>query len=355
MTRALVLEDDPSWRQLLSELLTDEGFEVDSAASLPEALAALKAQAHRLALVDLSLSPNEHENTEGLQALDAIRALNPGCRAVLLTGFATVEKAVAALTEHGAFRFLRKENFQRAELRQIAQLALVSAPAREEISSPQAASRFNGASATRTGEPLQGARLALLVEDDAGWRILLQELLSEELKLRVQVCAGFGEALGRLRREKFSLAVLDLSLSGNFPWGGKLPAPLEGVSLLEAARKKKIPTLVVSGISSPQEIQRSYAEHGAFAYLEKQTFERAAFLRLAQEALTLPAAADDLSLLTGRERETLQCLAQGLTNKEIAARLVISENTVKRHLKAIFEKLNVHTRAAAAAKAAPPP
>jgi DNA-binding NarL/FixJ family response regulator len=47
----------------------------------------------------------------------------------------------------------------------------------------------------------------------------------------------------------------------------------------------------------------------------------------------------------------LELLAQGMTNKEIADSLVISTNTVKRHLKAIFEKLDIHTRSAAAAKA----
>jgi RNA polymerase sigma factor (sigma-70 family) len=59
-----------------------------------------------------------------------------------------------------------------------------------------------------------------------------------------------------------------------------------------------------------------------------------------------------LATLTPREREVLDLLAQGLTNKEIAEALVISDNTVKRHLKAIFAKLDVSTRAAAAARAA---
>ena len=47
----------------------------------------------------------------------------------------------------------------------------------------------------------------------------------------------------------------------------------------------------------------------------------------------------------------LALLAQGITNKEIATALVITTNTVKRHLKSIFAKLDVHTRSAATAKA----
>jgi RNA polymerase sigma factor (sigma-70 family) len=74
-------------------------------------------------------------------------------------------------------------------------------------------------------------------------------------------------------------------------------------------------------------------------------------LQTVKQALSARESNHELDLLTGREREVLKLLAQGLTNKEIAESLTITTNTVKRHLKAIFEKLQVHTRSAAAAKA----
>jgi LuxR family transcriptional regulator, positive regulator of biofilm formation len=48
--------------------------------------------------------------------------------------------------------------------------------------------------------------------------------------------------------------------------------------------------------------------------------------------------------ITGREQEIIACVAQGLSNKEIAGRLVLSENTVKAHLNTIFKKLNITSR-----------
>ena len=53
--------------------------------------------------------------------------------------------------------------------------------------------------------------------------------------------------------------------------------------------------------------------------------------------------------LTRREVEVLELVAQGLSNKQIAAQLVISQNTVKNHVRNILEKLRLRSRAEAAA------
>lgn len=342
--RALIVEDDPAWQQLLAELLEDYGFALDLTSDLDSALLHIRASAHRLAVVDLSLS-GQHSNQDGLRVLAAVRRHDPTCRTILLTGYATVELAVSALTEFNAFGFLRKENFQRTQFRHLVERIRASAPQPPPLNA-NPASHPPPASEP---QPFLPAETALIVDDDAGWRSLLGDLLIES-GYQVRACASFGEALGRLRRETYHLAVVDLSLTGT--GSASSPNGYEGSELLNITRREGIRTLVVSGVASPEDIRRVYEQQGVFAFLEKQTFQRASFLQTLSDLRSqMPAAGNDLSALTERERVVLSLLAQGHTNKEIAETLVITTNTVKRHLKAIFEKLDVHTRAAAAARA----
>ncbi|GAA3677836.1 hypothetical protein GCM10022237_41570 [Nocardioides ginsengisoli] len=70
-----------------------------------------------------------------------------------------------------------------------------------------------------------------------------------------------------------------------------------------------------------------------------------ALMRLpADEAEPAPRVPDGWSLLTGTEREIARRVAQGLTNPEIAARLVISPRTVQTHASHVYAKLGVSSR-----------
>jgi DNA-binding NarL/FixJ family response regulator len=55
--------------------------------------------------------------------------------------------------------------------------------------------------------------------------------------------------------------------------------------------------------------------------------------------------AEDEIVMSKRESEVASCYLNGLTRKEIAAELVISENTVKKHMSNVFKKTGVKSRA----------
>jgi DNA-binding NarL/FixJ family response regulator len=351
---ALIVEDNVSWQTLLREILEDLGLTVDTAATAAEALALIRTKAYRIAVVDLSLNPIDHHNQDGLRVLDSMRQYNPACTAIMLTGYATVEIAVSVLTERGAYSCLRKETFTRSSFRTLLQQALATASitprgATEGIEAPA-----NGITpaAEITEKPARGR--ALVVDDDAGWRSILAELV-EEAGYTVRLCNGFGEALGCLGRERFDVAIVDLVLSGTVrPQTASASdhvARFDALRLLTSARASGIRTIVVSGMASLSEIEGIYSEYGVFACLEKQTMDRGAFLRTLDAVHADKHSDSELDQLTDRERQILGLLAQGMTNKEIAETLVISTNTVKRHLKAVFSKLGIRTRSAAVTKA----
>ena len=356
--RAIIIEDDPSWQQILAEILTDEGLTVDLADNVEAAVACIRATPHRLAIVDLSLGKEDHRNQDGLAILEAVRRHDPGCQAMLLTGYATVELAVRVLTEFGALTCLRKETFRRAEFRLVVRQALAGAPQQtaQEVGTAPLKVQYGDPSSggttahTQTNDMLHEAgqpHLALVVEDDGGWRSILTELLIEA-SFQVHACRSYGEALGYLRRENFELAIVDLSLANSLNPDDNA----DGLRLLQNLQKADVPAIVVSGSALPELVEQAYETNGMVAFLEKRAFDRHAFHQAIEVALQKRVSgAGELSELTTRELEVLELLVTGLTNKDIAEALVISDNTVKRHLKAIFAKLDVNTRSAAVAKA----
>jgi DNA-binding NarL/FixJ family response regulator len=95
------------------------------------------------------------------------------------------------------------------------------------------------------------------------------------------------------------------------------------------------PELLVAGIR---------AVHGGESLLAPKVTRRMIENFLARRPVVDAAAAQRLASLTSRERETLDLVAQGLSNAEIAALFVISETTVKTHVARVLMKLGVRDR-----------
>jgi len=100
--RLLVVDDEESLRITTAAILEREGYVVDTASSGDEAIALLEKLDYDLVLTDLHM-----EGGDGLSVLNQIRRQAPLTISVVLTGFASVESAIAALQE-GAYDYLIK-------------------------------------------------------------------------------------------------------------------------------------------------------------------------------------------------------------------------------------------------------
>jgi signal transduction histidine kinase len=100
--RLLVVDDEESLRITTAAIFEKEGYTVDTASSGDEAIALLNQAEYDLVLTDLHM-----EGGDGLSVLSQIRSHAPLTISVVLTGFASVESAIAALQE-GAYDYLVK-------------------------------------------------------------------------------------------------------------------------------------------------------------------------------------------------------------------------------------------------------
>jgi len=98
----LIVDDEPSIRQSLSGLLTDEGFIVSTAANGYEAMKIIEAESPDLVLLDIWMP-----GIDGLETLKEIKHQHSHIQVIIITGHGTIETAVKA-TKSGAFDFIEK-------------------------------------------------------------------------------------------------------------------------------------------------------------------------------------------------------------------------------------------------------
>lgn len=134
---------------------------------------------------------------------------------------------------------------------------------------------------------------------------------------------------------------------------------MDGRAVLQALRgRADTPRLIVYTGSPNADVPRQAMTLGAAGFCSKRespeqlmdTIQAVAAGRMVFPFIDVSSlASDPLAGLTPRERELLAALAGGLTNQQMAAQLDISLNTVKFHLKNLYDKLGVGNRAQAVA------
>ncbi|GAB3356173.1 response regulator [Amycolatopsis echigonensis] len=196
----------------------------------------------------------------------------------------------------------------------------------------------------------------LLVDDHELVRRGLRDLLSDEADLEVVAEAGsVEEALAVAMHVEPDVAVVDVRLGDG-----------DGITLCRELRSKpNPPACLMLTAFDDEEAMVGAIMAGASGYLLKQVRgqdvvnavrEVAAGRSLLDPVSTARVLdklrhppTDELATLTDRERDVLELIGQGLSNREIAERLFLAEKTVKNYVTSVLAKLGMQRRTQAAA------
>ncbi len=192
----------------------------------------------------------------------------------------------------------------------------------------------------------------LIVDDHPLVRMGISTALSFEENIEEVIeASNVGEALRKLSQQRIEIALIDLNLGKE-----------QGLDIILKARRRGFLTkfIILTSSLRREDFERA-REIGVDGYILKEAFPEDILYALSvvsrgknyidPEFLsykmkgTMQSGLDEL---TQRERDVLMELGKGLSNSQIAQRLHISENTVKKHVSNILSKLELHHRTEAA-------
>lgn len=190
----------------------------------------------------------------------------------------------------------------------------------------------------------------LLVDDHTLFREGVSRLLGTELAFKVVASGSIKEALAVLRQRQIDIVLLDFDLgqrdgtrfvrlAKEQGFGGKILVVTAGVEEHEAA---ELIRCGISGIFMKQNSAALLAQGIRDVMAGKVWFDQELLQATMHGSATLPESQS--GRFTQRERQVLSYVFEGLANKEIAARIGVSESSVKATLQQLFSKTGVHTR-----------
>jgi two-component system response regulator DesR len=189
-------------------------------------------------------------------------------------------------------------------------------------------------------------KLRVLVVDDHdvvhwGFRVLLGEQPWVE---RCLAARTGDEALRLLPTLRPDVALVDLFLAGE-----------SGADVCDSIRKASPATrvLLISGAGRMSPAAARAAGASGFVSKDWDAREVARAVRMVGTGMTVfePTSEQPAPMLSEREREVLDLIAAGSTNREIAEQLYLSPHTVKEHTSAVYRKLQARNRAEAVQRA----
>ena len=123
----LIVEDEEDIREMIAGILSDEGYEVRTAATSEDALGAVRSRKPSLVVLDVWLKGS---SMDGIELMDHLKVSHPALPVIIISGHGTVETAVSAIRK-GAYDYIVKP-FKADKLLVTAARALESARLRSE-------------------------------------------------------------------------------------------------------------------------------------------------------------------------------------------------------------------------------
>lgn len=189
-------------------------------------------------------------------------------------------------------------------------------------------------------------KIRIVIADDSDFvRDGLNIILSLDEDFEVVGCAKNGkEAVSICTRNKVDIVLMDIQMP-----------EMDGIEATKEIVKNSLGKVLVLTTFDDYDLVEKAIQNGAKGYLIKNhtpeklkqmikslyngvnVLDESVFQKITQKASNMSASFDE-SPFTARELEIIKAVAEGLSNKDIASKLFISEGTVKNHISTILEK-----------------